>query len=606
MKKSVFLSFTIALVVFIIPDSIYGQVGIGTMNPEKSAALDVSWDSLATVKNPLGTLIPRMTEAERDNIQNPANGLLIYNTDEGCINSFDAQTGEWNSLCGGVAKAVFTAGCDGLAVFGTYVQGTALNSSNYLTLNVNVTKAGAYTISVTTDNGYGFNGGGTFLNTGAQQVTLMGQGKPANTNETPGDVVTMILNGYDALCNQVNIAVLPPVATYTMSCSNSTVNGVYQIGVPLNNTNTITVPVTVTDISSGGSWSITTNTVEGISFSGYGTFISIGPQTVTLQGTGTPASTIPAEFTLTSNSGGGVETSCSGVTVMMAITSKIVYTLGIGVYDLSHNTTAPYRMLTAASNYGTNSNSKVKYVQPITFVDGGMENTPANIRSVLLGSTPPDIVITGYNWEPSVSNGPQIAQIFLDYLSKGGVVLMFCESNDIDQVIMRVIFGDMTINSGTAGPSNSRYLYPFLTDDPILNGPFGNITGKFWGEDASATIGLPSSLANNPNITVYTTSPTTKMITSFRHNKLSLVWVGDGGFNSHPDGINAANSNDTNAYPFWIDANNYPIEKPSYGQSNTVNTINGFPGPVQNSIFTANAFAWAIQMAQTKGINNPH
>ncbi len=51
-----------------------GQVGIGTIAPDVSAALDVS----STTK---GFLPPRMTTAERAAIAAPAEGLLVYQTD---------------------------------------------------------------------------------------------------------------------------------------------------------------------------------------------------------------------------------------------------------------------------------------------------------------------------------------------------------------------------------------------------------------------------------------------------------------------------------------------------------------------------------------------
>ena len=50
------------------------QVGIGTSNPHASAALEIQ----STSK---GFLFPRMAEAERDAINNPATGLTIYCTD---------------------------------------------------------------------------------------------------------------------------------------------------------------------------------------------------------------------------------------------------------------------------------------------------------------------------------------------------------------------------------------------------------------------------------------------------------------------------------------------------------------------------------------------
>jgi hypothetical protein len=50
------------------------QVGIGTTNPDASAALDIT----STTK---GLLMPRMTNAQRLAISTPATGLMIYQTD---------------------------------------------------------------------------------------------------------------------------------------------------------------------------------------------------------------------------------------------------------------------------------------------------------------------------------------------------------------------------------------------------------------------------------------------------------------------------------------------------------------------------------------------
>lgn len=49
----------------------FSQVGIGTTTPDDSAILDVS----STTR---GFLLPRMNETQRDGINNPATGLLIY------------------------------------------------------------------------------------------------------------------------------------------------------------------------------------------------------------------------------------------------------------------------------------------------------------------------------------------------------------------------------------------------------------------------------------------------------------------------------------------------------------------------------------------------
>ena len=49
-----------------------------------------------------GVLIPRMSETERDAILNPAEGLMVYNTTEKCINYYRKETEStdyWFSSC---------------------------------------------------------------------------------------------------------------------------------------------------------------------------------------------------------------------------------------------------------------------------------------------------------------------------------------------------------------------------------------------------------------------------------------------------------------------------------------------------------------------------
>jgi len=70
------------------------QVGIGTATPDASAGLEIDF-------NDKGLLPPRLTMEQRDEIENPAEGLTIYNTDKKCIQFFDSQS--WVSTCDGLA-----------------------------------------------------------------------------------------------------------------------------------------------------------------------------------------------------------------------------------------------------------------------------------------------------------------------------------------------------------------------------------------------------------------------------------------------------------------------------------------------------------------------
>ena len=77
----------------------------------------------------------------------------------------------------------------------------------------------------------------------------------------------------------------PAIASFTINCAAVTVQGNYYGGIALNNTNTITVPV---NVSQAGTYSVSTATINGIKFSATGAFTTTGLQTITLQGTGIP------------------------------------------------------------------------------------------------------------------------------------------------------------------------------------------------------------------------------------------------------------------------------------------------------------------------------
>ena len=82
------------LLLFILGlSSVNAQVGIGTENPDASAVLDVDVTSLTDKK---GFLPPRMTQTERNAITDPAEGLMIYNSTQNCMNVFVEY---WRNLC---------------------------------------------------------------------------------------------------------------------------------------------------------------------------------------------------------------------------------------------------------------------------------------------------------------------------------------------------------------------------------------------------------------------------------------------------------------------------------------------------------------------------
>lgn len=71
--------------------------------------------------------------------------------------------------------------CTSFEFAGTYQQGIEFNTGNTVTIQVNVTTAGAFHISTNTVNDVSFDTSGIFSTTGLQTVTLTGRGTPLNS-----------------------------------------------------------------------------------------------------------------------------------------------------------------------------------------------------------------------------------------------------------------------------------------------------------------------------------------------------------------------------------------------------------------------------------------
>ncbi len=169
--------------------------------------------------------------------------------------------------------------CSGATAAGTYIIGTALNSSNTVTLSVNVGTIGTYTLSSTATNGMTFTRTGVFTTTGVQNVVLTGTPSSIPTG-TPGTITVPITHGA-ITCNFQVITVAG--ASYSFDCSSATVNGTYQAGVALGAGNTIDITVNAT---SGGPYNISAS-INGMTFSASGTFTT-GANNITLAGSGSP------------------------------------------------------------------------------------------------------------------------------------------------------------------------------------------------------------------------------------------------------------------------------------------------------------------------------
>ncbi len=167
----------------------------------------------------------------------------------------------------------------------------------------------------------------------------------------------------------------------TGDCLPKTVNGIYEATVALiPATNTITVQVNVTTT---GTYVVTTDTVNGYFFRATGIFTTLGPTSVVLRGNGTPFTARTDNFVI-SFSG----TVCDiAVTVVPAGTGSAVYTANCaaatvsGTYQVGVNLTAsniitiPVTAITTPGTYNITAS-----IQVMTFSGSGILTTaPATI-----------------------------------------------------------------------------------------------------------------------------------------------------------------------------------------------------------------------------------
>jgi hypothetical protein len=203
-----------------------------------------------------------------------------------CAREYSLELGLISS---GTLEKDVNGNCSPIAVSGTYISGKPLADTNVVLVTVKVASKGRYFINSDTVNGYSFNGSGNFPDTGSFQVKLIAAGTPLNAG-IDNFIVTYGAGSCQFSVNVQTNSASPGPAAYALlgspnSCMSDSLWGGYVQGVPLDTSNHIDIKVKVT---TPGTYRITTDTVNGYSFSASGTFLLAGVQTVRMAGTGTP------------------------------------------------------------------------------------------------------------------------------------------------------------------------------------------------------------------------------------------------------------------------------------------------------------------------------
>jgi hypothetical protein len=240
-----------------------------------------------------------------------------------------------------------------------------------------------------------------------------------------------------------------------------------------------------------------------------------------------------------------------------------------------------------------------------------------SLASFINSTTQYDIILTGY--DNSNYNTADVTAA-VNFVNNGGVLFLATEnysnanmsssSNETVESIMAQLFEvkDISYNNNTSSlwysASTNLELFQSVKtgDDPILNGSFGDIRGKYLGNDyddnSNLLVGaLPSStaIALATPLSGATITPAGMGITpsnswfAVRHSTKGFVWTGDGGF------WGAFNST---GYLRRSPINN---TSPLKTQNWDVSSENGISGTQQiyNGIFLMNFLEYAIKYSST-------
>ena len=618
-------TFLVFIMLFLSLSTLQAQVSIGSgEEPISGSILQLKEKGAVTDASPnayRGLALPRVTLSEKkalypmflvdpDNPNSGPNtaysgatnkqaldkahtGMIVYNLTEDddkelCLglNQWDGE--QWNCFQSKMGNAKFDAvNCSDIEINGVYVEGIPTTSANYIRINLNVTKVGAFSITLTTGNGYSFYQSGVALSIGKMIVNIPCQGTPVDAQTDK-----LSFNGIELIPGcEPEIEVSSAIANYSLNCSSIVVNGRYLKGTVLNSSNTITLNVTVT---TSGSYNINTPLTNGIRFSASGNFTP-GTHTITLIGSGTP--TVNSDFPITINANTPQGNNTCNTTMPLTLPAMTYAVIGSGS-TYSWNSPARSQALTNGGiSFGPNG--IVKIVSFTQLWDTSTISTATNYLSNGYGSggVMPDVVLYfAYGAAPTAA----LTTALKDYINKGGCVIYGSAdgtSSDVN-TLMSGLFGISPAIAQSGGQTDDDvYMISNLPTDPVINGPFGNLSARHWGED-NGTAGSVMMTELPPNsVQICSARSASKTL---QDPQYSIVWYNDSkNFLYFGDSVGSSTTdNSTSAYPSRYNSQGLPLSK-NYGPGTAWNQF------IYNSALELNAVAWILKKAAISGIN-PH
>jgi len=435
----------------------------------------------------------------------------------------------------GSLQSDLTNSCLPKFIGGTFVVAKALSDSNFIQIDLDVSKAGSYSIATNTVNGYSFSGSGIFSNTGKNTIKLKGKGKPLNAGT---DNFTL---SFDSSTCDIQVVVLPSgagtQASFTLrdsvgACPDYKLSGNYIKNIALNSSNKVSLKVNVTSI---GTYNISTAAVDGITFSGSGSFSSIGAQFINLTGSGTPSKTgvsvIPVAagsssckfFVEVVNAAAG---SAAGTISCATATINGTYKQGTSLgtsntVQIQVNVTTP-----GSYSFSTNTVNGISFSTSGNFSATGLQNIVLTGKGLPTNSGETELTATFGNSACSFiidveagASPPPAPSIYFWKFTSGGVT--YQGNVDVDKAELTVV----------GGPSIFRFFGSNYTKDTsiilLLADRLGGINkDETYSTSSSTSNGATLIVSGNgtPLFTAETTNTSVNIITKITsHNTTTKV-----------------------------------------------------------------------------------
>lgn len=256
-------------------------------------------------------------------------------------------------------------------------------------------------------------------------------------------------------------------------------------------------------------------------------------------------------------------------------------------YGASNPLKASGAFLYSTDNFGPTSN----YVRTEGFTRELLSPTAGSLNTRLADhSNYPDVIIAGIF---DTFNAADLTAL-TEYINRGGLVFYMAEIASTPVVnFMKGMFGaQTTVNLYDAAGA----IYTINDQDKeYLAGPFGDVRGKYWGQDGSSTIylnGIPDGTVEVISTGSRNFAPRTG-VTMFRHKTKHFFYSGDASILSCQNQSGPYTSNTIE--PYEVNSSYFPVTHLTYGAVAAASSLD-YPHAsgswsVDNSLLFANIFS---------------